>query len=218
MTSCASSPIAHDVAGDLEQARLRGLVGRLAAGRGCRGRSTRQRSSLRRTGIGDVAILEHLAEVDLLDGDGGVAVLGPDLGRTAALRGCIRESSDSIASSRCSAATVTSPAKVSCRMSRSWSQRAASAMAPASRPPTAMPATSSVSGVTPNGEHLAGRGLGDRGAQPVERPRAPPDDRAGTAPSSAPQRPASGREPRRSGRLPVKGWGRPPLGEGKRSR
>ena len=151
-----------DVAGDLEQPRLRRLVGRASGGRGCRGRSTRHRSSLRRTGLvtsrSSRTWLKSICSIAIAASPSSVQTFaGPPRRRM------IRESSDSTPSSRWSAWTATSPAKVSCRMSRSWSQRAASAMAPASRPPTAMPGDEQRVGRDAEGEHLAAARLGDRG-------------------------------------------------------
>jgi hypothetical protein len=67
----------HDVARDLEQPGLGRFVGRLLPIEDAADDRSPQ-VVLAPHRVGDLAVLEDLAEVDLLDGDGRVPLLGPD--------------------------------------------------------------------------------------------------------------------------------------------
>ena len=199
MTSCASSPIAHDVAGNLEQARAARLR-RATLRRSVTARTIdRHRSSLRRAGCWTSRSSKTLAEIDLLDRDRGVPLLEPHLGGPAARADGVdvfrhqreqrlegrdrhvagkRELQDVVLVEPAPRPRVTGPSRPARRSRRS----------------------SSVSGVTPKANTCPAVALGERGPQAVDRRARRPGDRADRAPSFAPPRRAPARAPGRCAR------------------
>ena len=170
--------MAHDVAGDLEQPLLHGFVERLAPSRTAR-TIARHRSSLRRAGLLDLAVLEDveksICSIAMAAWPGCAPGLGGPAARAdgASLRPAAR-------AARCSAGPATSPANVSCRMSRWWSQAAASATGAVGAPRRRAPPTSSVSGRDAEARTPGRRRCSPSVVrEPVDRRRGPPGDPAG---------------------------------------